>query len=53
MKEYRAELSNKLTFSEWMNSEYGDDWPTNDEDLNIWYRYLEYVKDENDKRGMA
>ena len=35
----------KLTFSQWMEQEYGDDWPTSDEDLNIWYRYLEYVKD--------
>jgi hypothetical protein len=39
----------KLTFFEWMEREYGDNWPTSDADLNIWYSYLEYVKEEDRK----
>lgn len=35
-----------LSFSEWMEQEYGDDWPTSDIDNAIWNRYMEYVKDE-------
>jgi hypothetical protein len=37
------EKFNKLTFYEWMDREYGDDWPTEDKDLAIWNRYLEHI----------
>lgn len=40
-------LFKKLTFYEWMNREYGDNWPTDDKDLANWNRYLEYVGEYN------
>lgn len=57
LHQLRQEMANKtlndgygnyigLSFTEWMNLEYGDDWPTSDEDNSIWHRYLEYVKEE-------
>lgn len=35
----------KLTFYQWMDHEYGDDWPTDDEGLLVWSRYIEYVNE--------
>lgn len=46
MKKDKDSPFSKLTFYEWMNREYGDNWPTNDEDLTIWNAYLKYVKEE-------
>lgn len=45
MEEYKIGFHNRLTFSQWMDREYKDDWPTGDVDNAIWYRYLEYVKE--------
>lgn len=33
-----------LTFTEWMDKEYGDDWPANDDGLLVWNAYLDYVE---------
>jgi hypothetical protein len=42
-------IFSKLTFSEWMDREYGDDWPVDDKDLTVWNSYLEYLEKENDE----
>ena len=35
----------KLTFHQWMDREYGDNWPCSDKDFSIWNRYMEYVNE--------
>lgn len=39
---------NVLSFSQWMDVKFGDDWPTADKDLALWNEYMEYVKLEID-----
>lgn len=42
------ESFNIMSFSEWMDFKFGDDWPTEDKDLALWNEYMEYVKLEVD-----
>lgn len=37
-----------LSFYEWMDQEYGDEWPTGDPDNSIWHRYIAFVKEGNE-----
>lgn len=46
---YRVTFDSHLTFSEWLNREYGNNCPDTDEDSSIWYQYIEYIKGPGEK----